>query len=46
MDPAEVFLLQSTLGVFRVGPRCRQLATKTRFQWYPTLDRMVHSPTY
>jgi len=24
----------------------RPLATKTRFRWYPTFDRMVHSPTY
>jgi len=36
------------LGVFWVWPRCRTrtLATKTRFRWYPTFDRMVcHLPT-
>jgi len=35
-----------TLSVFGVGPKCRPLATKTWFRWYPTFDRMVHSPTY
>ena len=37
---------QITLGIFGVVPRCRQLATKTRFQWYLTFDRMVRLPTY
>ena len=37
---------QGTLGLFGVGPRCRPLATKTRFRWTPlSTEWFTHLPT-
>ena len=36
----------STLGIFGVVPRCRPLAARTRFRWYPSFDRLVFWHAY
>jgi len=38
--------MKPKLCIFGVRPGCRPLVTKMWFRWYPTFDRMVHSPTY
>ena len=40
-DKYEHTVWLDTLSVFVVEPRCRPLAAKTRFRWYPTFDRIV-----